>query len=77
MIWWIAMSIRGNGETDQFNLPSNGSDLSRDLGLYTYASIGDRVWLDANGNGVQDAGESGMAGVTVELFDGDDNSHGY
>ena len=29
--------------------------------------IGDRVWLDANGNGIQDASESGIAGVTVKL----------
>ena len=30
-------------------------------------SIGDRVWLDADGDGVQDAGEPGLAGVTVTL----------
>jgi len=27
------------------------------------------VWLDINGNGVQDPGESGIDGVTVELQD--------
>jgi len=32
------------------------------------ASIGDHVWVDANGNGQQDAGEIGLAGVGVELF---------
>ncbi|MDH7569215.1 MAG: SdrD B-like domain-containing protein [Armatimonadota bacterium] len=31
-------------------------------------SLGDRVWYDANGNGLQDAGEPGVAGVTVELY---------
>ncbi len=30
--------------------------------------IGNRVWLDANGNGIQDAGENGIANVTIELF---------
>ncbi len=35
------------------------------------SSIGDRVWLDENGNGVQDAGEAGIANVTVELFASD------
>ena len=30
--------------------------------------IGDRVWDDANGDGIQDGGESGHAGVTVELW---------
>jgi hypothetical protein len=30
-------------------------------------SIGDRVWADQDQDGVQDAGENGIAGVTVEL----------
>jgi uncharacterized repeat protein (TIGR01451 family) len=30
--------------------------------------IGDRVWLDTNGNGLQDAGEPNLAGVTVRLY---------
>jgi hypothetical protein len=29
--------------------------------------IGNRVWFDANANGVQDADENGIAGVTVQL----------
>ncbi|MEM8930504.1 MAG: SdrD B-like domain-containing protein [Acidobacteriota bacterium] len=33
------------------------------------ATIGDRVWHDTNGDGVQDAGEVGLEGVTVELVD--------
>lgn len=33
-----------------------------------FSSLGDRVWLDANGNGQQDGGEAGLAGVTVELY---------
>lgn len=31
--------------------------------------IGNRVWLDTNGDGVQDAGEAGIAGITVQLLD--------
>ena len=36
---------------------------------YNYATgaIGDRVWVDTDGNGVQDAGEPGIGGVTVEI----------
>jgi SdrD B-like domain len=30
--------------------------------------IGNRVWRDLNGNGIQDANEPGIAGVTVRLF---------
>jgi hypothetical protein len=32
-------------------------------------AIGNRVWLDENGDGIQDAGEPGIGGVTVELLD--------
>ncbi len=31
--------------------------------------VGDLVWNDVNSNGIQDAGESGIAGVKVKLFD--------
>lgn len=30
--------------------------------------IGNRIWEDANGNGVQDAGEPGIPGIVVRLF---------
>jgi hypothetical protein len=33
------------------------------------ATLGDRVWEDSNGNGVQDSGEQGLNGVTVDLKD--------
>ncbi len=35
-------------------------------------SIGDFVWNDKNGDGVQDAGEAGIAGVGIWLYQGDD-----
>jgi uncharacterized repeat protein (TIGR01451 family) len=35
------------------------------VGLNT---IGDRVWSDVNGNGLQDPGELGIANVTVDLY---------
>ncbi|MGB9753387.1 SdrD B-like domain-containing protein [Roseiflexus castenholzii] len=38
-----------------------------DFGYQGSASIGDRVWLDRNGDGVQDAGEPGLSGVVVYL----------
>jgi uncharacterized repeat protein (TIGR01451 family) len=31
-------------------------------------TIGDRVWNDLNGNGLQDAGEPGIGNVTVDLY---------
>jgi uncharacterized repeat protein (TIGR01451 family) len=35
--------------------------------IATWRAFGDRVWSDTNGNGVQDAGEPGVAGVTLSL----------
>lgn len=32
-------------------------------------SIGNRIWLDENSNGLQDAGETGIPNVTVGLYD--------
>lgn len=37
------------------------------------ASIGNKVWNDANNDGIQDNGEDGISGVTVKLFDCNDN----
>src|SRR4051812_28852371 len=32
------------------------------------ASVGDFVWSDLNANGIQDAGEPGLAGVALQLY---------
>ena len=40
-----------------------------DLGLYsTLGSLGDFIWKDTNNNGIQDAGETGVKDVIVELY---------
>jgi len=38
-------------------------------GLVCAYSVGDRVFRDVNGDGVFDAGDTGMGGITVQLFD--------
>ena len=50
-------------------LDSQADDLDLDLGLYLPVSVGDRVWFDQSGNGVQDPGEPGVGGVVVALFE--------
>ncbi|MBL8474054.1 MAG: carboxypeptidase regulatory-like domain-containing protein, partial [Rhodocyclaceae bacterium] len=62
--------IDATGTTALVSLPAGVTHLTLDAGLYQKASIGDRVWLDANGNGIQDAGETGLSGVTVKLLNG-------
>ncbi|MBS0450574.1 MAG: hypothetical protein JSS14_04625 [Proteobacteria bacterium] len=37
-------------------------------GFFKFAKLGDRVWNDTNADGIQDPGETGRAGVTVELY---------
>ena len=51
--------------------PMDGSDLTIDAGVVPAADIGDTVWVDTDGDGIQDPGESGVEGVTVILFDAD------
>ncbi|MEL1265734.1 SdrD B-like domain-containing protein [Pseudoxanthomonas putridarboris] len=47
------------------NLPAAGSS-GNDFGELA-ASLSGSVWLDANNNGVRDAGEDGIAGVSISL----------
>lgn len=53
--------------TDPTTLQAGAANRSVDAGFFKYASLGDRVWDDTNGNGIQDTGEKGHAGVTVQL----------
>lgn len=41
--------------------------------LPTTGTLGNKVWLDSDGDGIQDAEEAGFADVTVSLYDGDDS----
>ncbi|WP_210402618.1 SdrD B-like domain-containing protein, partial [Duganella sp. HH101] len=59
-----------NGVTQQVTLGSGAVNHDLDAGIVvTQATVGDRVWEDKNGNGVQDAGEAGIVGVKVDLKD--------
>ena len=56
---------------------TDGTDnLTYDTGMFKPPALGDVVWVDVDGDGIQDAGEAGLAGVTVTLFDGSDNQVG-
>jgi uncharacterized repeat protein (TIGR01451 family) len=53
------------------------SDLTIDFGYKPigFGSLGDYVWYDVNGNGLQEDGEPGISDVTVELYE-DSNKDG-
>ncbi len=55
------------GSTDLISLNANQDITSIDAGYYSFAEVGDYVWIDANENGIQDATENGLAGQTVVL----------
>jgi protocatechuate 3,4-dioxygenase beta subunit len=47
---------------------SGGTDQSDYDGGAGKPSIGNRVWLDLNENGIQDGTETGLSGITISLF---------
>ena len=64
--------VNSSGWTADINLGAGISDLSNDAGLCPLKSqLGDRVWIDNKGgdcNGIQEDGEMGLKGVTVNLY---------
>ncbi len=57
-----------DGCSDPFTvLGSNGTLTTTDAGYLGFNSVGDLVWNDLNNDGVQDAGEDGLAGAVVTL----------
>ena len=64
----------GFGTTSVFEVNLAETKLSLDAGLITEpANLGDKLWVDANSNGVQDADEDGVNGVEVSLYDSESN----
>ncbi len=60
----VAALTAGCSDTNENKITDNSFSPS----LAPCGSIGDRVWLDTNCNGIQDGGEVGAAGITVELY---------
>ena len=68
------------GFTDVFNIASNViSTTIYDAGIIVYRTptptrtptpinLGNFIWQDVDGDGIQDAGEPGVAGITVQLW---------
>jgi SdrD B-like domain/Secretion system C-terminal sorting domain len=63
------------GKTGVINLNPGEFNTTIDAGVTTEkAGLGNYVWLDANANGTQDAGEKPVAAVTVSLYDSATNT---
>ncbi len=79
----ISIIPEGNLEGDQYVNFAQGRavGLGQPVGpvgspeVIMSSSLGDRVWLDLNGNGIQDPAEPGLDGVTVSLWGVDDDGN--
>lgn len=81
---WSTSGLGGNPETDADGINglvsitiNSGTKISNiDFGMFRPSTIGDFVWEDTNGNGIQDAGEIGIANVemTISGIAGDGNN---
>lgn len=56
------------GVDEDGNWPDAASDLSVDFGFVGALRLGNRVWLDQDGNGSQNGTEPGIEGVEVQLW---------
>ena len=56
-----------SGQTLPITLQIGQNINNIDAGMYKFGSLGDFVWEDDNGNGIQDAGEAGIESIVVKL----------
>ncbi|RYD19763.1 MAG: hypothetical protein EOP88_17755 [Verrucomicrobiaceae bacterium] len=61
--------IDADGYTDLFTIAAGEVRRDIDAGFVYPVQLGDFVWDDIDGDGVQDPGEPGLAGVALELWD--------
>lgn len=58
-----------NFSTDIFSISLATDNLDLDLGLIKSLEIGDYVWEDMNGDGIQNIDEKGLKNIEIELYD--------
>ena len=65
-----AQGLDNNAASNGFTLcfETDEDEYLINAGLTVLSTIGNFVWDDLNGNGIQDAGEPGIQGVTVTLY---------
>lgn len=60
--------INESGGSGTIEIIMGQSPEGMDIGGVRTGMLGDYAWLDENGNGLQDAGEPGIPGLTVSLY---------
>lgn len=56
------------GRTANVTLVAGQTNNDLDAGVFLSVSVGNRVWFDANNNGLYDGGETFFSGTTVNLY---------
>ncbi len=64
----ITMTESHSGVSDTFTLRMGEDLMELNVGSVAPGVLGDRVWLDENGNGLQDSEDGGIPNVTVHLW---------
>ncbi len=64
----IGTTITTGNQGEQFTLGPTQIDLTRDFGVIGNGTIGNQVFIDYNNNGKYDTGDSGVEGVTIDLY---------
>ena len=65
----VDSDVNSSGVTSCMNIGYGQILDSIDAGIIEFSKIGDYIWNDTNADGVQNFGENGFAGVTVQLID--------
>ena len=69
----IDSDVDSTGLSSVVTLGEGENNPTVDVGIAHFAALGDTVFFDNNGDGVQDAGDAGVANVVVNLLDGSGN----
>jgi uncharacterized repeat protein (TIGR01451 family) len=61
--------VNGSGVTPEYVVNAGTNTPNLNAAYYAPAALGDKVFTDFNANGIQDSGDTGIAGLTVTLLD--------
>lgn len=78
----ISLAVNATNLTADFGYNYNPTDIVNPPGVVpppggSLATLGNRVWIDVDGDGVQDSNEIGVSGVVVTLYNDPDNDGIY
>ena len=65
---FIQSPAKGKAQSIPFAVEMGKAMENVDIGMGAMGRIGDKAWLDENGNGMQDIGEPGLPGIKIEMY---------